>query len=126
MIASDNDSRNPPSATRGKTRVLIIDDDPQFRRLTGEILRSHGWRVREAGEGDAGIEDVRKQRPDVVLCDLLMPRGNGFQVCRAIRADVTLRHTKIAVTSGRDYEAAKRRRNVCFREHARRRDALLP
>lgn len=85
--------------------VLIIDDDSQYRRLMAEILKSHDWRVLEAGEGEAGLEDVHKHRPDVILCDLLMPRCNGFQVCRAIRADVTLRHIKIIVTSGRDFEA---------------------
>lgn len=85
--------------------VLIIDDDAQYRRLMAEILQSHGWRVWESGEGEAGLDDVRKHRPDVVLCDLLMPRVNGFQVCRAIRANSTLRHTKIVVTSGRDFEA---------------------
>ena len=85
--------------------VLIIDDDAQYRRLMGELLQAHGWRVLEAAEGEAGLEDVRKHRPHVVLCDLLMPRVNGFQVCRAIRADLTLRQTKILVTSGRDFEA---------------------
>jgi phosphoribosyl 1,2-cyclic phosphodiesterase/CheY-like chemotaxis protein len=59
----------------------------------------------EAGEGEAGLEAVRQHRPEIVLCDLLMPRGNGFLVCRTIRGDVTLRHTRIVVTSGRDYEA---------------------
>ena len=54
----------------------------------------------EAGDGEAGMEAVSKERPDVVLCDLLMPRSNGFLVCRKIRADFTLRHTKIIVTSG--------------------------
>ena len=48
---------------------------------------------------------VSKERPDVVLCDLLMPRSNGFLVCRKIRGDFTLRHTKIVVTSGRDYDS---------------------
>jgi CheY-like chemotaxis protein/phosphoribosyl 1,2-cyclic phosphodiesterase len=85
--------------------VLIIDDDPHCRQLMGEALRPHGWRVLEADEGEAGLEEVRRHRPDVVLCDLLMPRCNGFQVCRAIRADATLRHTKIIVTSGRVFEA---------------------
>lgn len=85
--------------------VLIIDDDPNYRQLMGEVLQPHGWRVLEAGEGETGLEEVRRSRPDVVLCDLLMPRCNGFQVCRAIRADATLRNTKIIVTSGRDFEA---------------------
>lgn len=85
--------------------VLIIDDDAHYRQLMGEVLRPHGWRVIEAGEGEAGLEEVRRNRPEVVLCDLLMPRCNGFQVCRAIRADATLRSIKIIVTSGRFFEA---------------------
>ena len=85
--------------------VLIIDDDSEYRRILGELLQANGWLVYEASEGEAGLDDVRRYRPDVVLCDLLMPRTNGFQVCRAIRADGTLRHTKIIVTSGRDFEA---------------------
>ena len=86
-------------------KVLIIDDDADYRRLLGEILRLHDWQVLEADQGEAGLELVRHHRPEIVLCDLLMPRGNGFLVCRGIRADITLRHTKIVVTSGRDYEA---------------------
>ena len=86
-------------------KVLIIDDDSDFRRLTGEFLQTHGWRVLEADEGEAGLAAVRQHRPEIVLCDLLMPRGNGFLVCRTIRRDVSLHHTRIVIVSGRDYEA---------------------
>ncbi|TAK91913.1 MAG: response regulator, partial [Verrucomicrobia bacterium] len=86
-------------------KVLIIDDDDQYRGLLREILEAHHWHVLEAEEGEAGLASVRQFRPEVVLCDLLMPRCNGFQVCRAIRSDVTLRHTFIVVTSGRDFGA---------------------
>lgn len=95
-----------PIKLRGTMKtVLIIDDDSNYRQLMAEVLRPKGWRVLEAGEGEAGLMEVRRQRPDVVLCDLLMPRCNGFQVCRAIRDDATLRNTRIIVTSGRDFEA---------------------
>ena len=86
-------------------KVLIIDDDADYRALMGEVLAMEGWRVLEAGDGEAGLDMVNKERPDVVLCDLLMPRSNGFLVCRKIRGDFTLRHTKIVVTSGRDYDS---------------------
>lgn len=86
-------------------KVLIIDDDADYRRLISEILQMEGWSVLEAADGEAGLEIVREQRPDVVLCDLLMPRSNGFLVCRKIRGDFTLRNTRIVVTSGRDYDS---------------------
>ena len=68
-------------------KVLIIDDDADYRALMGEILSMEGWRVLEAGDGEAGLEVVNKEHPDVVLCDLLMPRSNGFLVCRKIRGE---------------------------------------
>src|SRR5262245_26250738 len=83
--------------------VLIIDDEPTYRKVTGELLRQHGWEVLQADEGDEGIRVAKAHRPQIILCDLLMPRCNGFQVCRAIRADESLRNTRIVVTSGRDF-----------------------
>ncbi len=83
--------------------ILIIDDDAECRAPAAEILRRHGWQVFEAGDGDAGVELAMLHRPEVILCDLLMPRGNGFSVCRAVRERIELRNTRIIVCTGRDY-----------------------
>jgi phosphoribosyl 1,2-cyclic phosphodiesterase/ActR/RegA family two-component response regulator len=85
--------------------ALIIDDNTQFRNVMSEILRTAGWRVFEAGDGEHGLELARQHHPHVVLCDLLMPRGNGFQFCRALRADASLRQTRVVITSGRNFDA---------------------
>jgi phosphoribosyl 1,2-cyclic phosphodiesterase len=55
----------------------------------------------EAKDGDAGVDLAIRHRPELILCDLLMPKSNGFQVCRTIREQ--LQPTKIIVVSGRDY-----------------------
>lgn len=81
--------------------VLLIEDDDEARRATGELFARENWTVLQAGDGEAGIEMAMVHRPDVVLCDLLMPKANGFQVCRALRQQ--LQRTKIIVISGRDY-----------------------
>ena len=81
--------------------VLLIEDDDESRRATAELFRREQWTVFEAGDGEVGIDIALKQRPEVILCDLLMPKANGFQVCRAIRQK--LQPTKIIVISGRDY-----------------------
>ena len=88
----------------GKT-VLIIDDETEVRDVLGEILQQHGWQVFHAKNGDEGILLARTHSPDVVLCDLLMGHGNGFQVCRSLRQLESLRCTKIVVVSGRDFES---------------------
>lgn len=81
--------------------VLLIEDDEETRRATSDLFSRAEWQVLEAGDGEAGIELALKHRPDVILCDLLMPKANGFQVCRALRQQ--LQPTKIIVISGRDY-----------------------
>lgn len=84
--------------------VLVIDDDPGFRQLVGEWLSSHGWRVLQAADGEAGLEVTLREKPSVVLCDLMMPRGNGFKFCRSIREQrFLLPHTKVVVTTGSGY-----------------------
>jgi phosphoribosyl 1,2-cyclic phosphodiesterase/ActR/RegA family two-component response regulator len=82
-------------------RVLIIEDDAENRRVLVELFTRDDWKVLEAKDGDAGLELALRNRPELILCDLLMPKSNGFEVCRAIREQ--LLPTKIIVVSGRDY-----------------------
>src|SRR5205823_4969751 len=82
-------------------RVLIIEDDADSRRGIAELFGREDWNVLEAGDGDTGVDIAIQQRPELILCDLLMPKFNGFQVCRTIRQQ--LQPTKIIVVSGRDY-----------------------
>ena len=82
-------------------RVLIIEDDADNRRVLADLFSREDWKVLEAKDGDAGIELALRNRPELILCDLLMPKSNGFEVCRCIREK--LQPTKIIVVSGRDY-----------------------
>src|ERR1700716_3970145 len=81
--------------------VLIIEDDADSRRAVAQLFARQDWKVFEAEDGDAGKDLAVRHRPGVFLCDLLMPKSNGFQVCRTIRQQ--LQPTKIIVVSGRDY-----------------------
>ena len=83
--------------------LLIIDDEPDFRALLAQLLEAAGWRVLQAADGAIGIELAIRHRPAIDICDLLMPRCNGFQTCRAIRERRELDHTKIVITTGRGY-----------------------
>src|SRR5437762_12117274 len=81
-------------------RVLIIEDDAESRRVMADLFTRDDWKVLEAKDGDAGLELALRNRPELILCDLLMPKSNGFHVCRTIREQ--LQPTKIIVVSGRD------------------------
>jgi phosphoribosyl 1,2-cyclic phosphodiesterase/ActR/RegA family two-component response regulator len=87
--------------------VLLIEDDDALRSMIGALLEQRGWKVLGAEDGEAGISLARQHKPDVVVCDLLMPRCNGYQVCRAIRATPELHGTKIVMLSGRGYSTDK-------------------
>jgi DNA-binding response OmpR family regulator len=86
-------------------RVLIIEDDPESRRALAGLFTREDWKVLEATDGDVGIELALRNRPELIVRDLLMPKSNGFQVCRTIREQ--LQPTKIIVVSGRDYGVDK-------------------
>ena len=93
--------------SRMKT-ILLIDDDELCREPAAEWLRRGDWNVLEASDGEKGLELAIQHRPDVILCDLLMPRVNGYQVCRSVREHHELRHTKIIVITGRDYASDRK------------------
>jgi phosphoribosyl 1,2-cyclic phosphodiesterase/CheY-like chemotaxis protein len=70
--------------------VLIIDDDKTLQTALSALLKENGWQVIESEDGETGIKLAFQHVPDVVICDLLMPKCNGFQVCRSIRAQQSL------------------------------------
>jgi phosphoribosyl 1,2-cyclic phosphodiesterase/CheY-like chemotaxis protein len=84
--------------------VLIIDDDPVVGLILNRTLVRDGWRVIEAKDGEAGLKLAQEHHPDLVICDLLMPRTNGFAVCRALRQDGAF-PAKIIATSTSAYES---------------------
>ena len=66
--------------------ILIVDDEPQIRRVLRATLSSQGYTVAEARTGDDALEQIRGQRPDLILLDVNMTGRSGLEVCREIRA----------------------------------------
>jgi len=66
-------------------RILIVDDEPQIRRVLRTTLTSQGYTVAEAKSGDEALEHVREERPDLILLDVNMPGQSGLEICRDIR-----------------------------------------
>lgn len=67
--------------------VLIVDDSPLVRELVSEQLRGVGFSVTEAGDGEEAIEKIKAQPPDIVVTDIVMPRKNGYELCRWMKSD---------------------------------------
>jgi DNA-binding response OmpR family regulator len=67
--------------------ILIIEDEPQIARLARDYLAKNGFRVLVAGDGVSGLAAARRESPDLVLLDLLLPGLDGREVCRRLRAE---------------------------------------
>ena len=67
------------------TTVLIVDDEPQIRRVMRTTLTSQGYAVLEAKSGEDALEKLRGDHPDLILLDVNMPGISGLEVCREIR-----------------------------------------
>ena len=96
--------------------VLIVDDHADMRRLLS-ISAGSDFHVLEAEDGESALEAIRRQRPDAVLLDIMMPGAmDGLQVLDAIRADPALKHIRVAMVTARgqatDHEALQQHTEV--------------
>ncbi|MCP5150201.1 MAG: EAL domain-containing protein [Ectothiorhodospiraceae bacterium] len=85
-----------------RPRILVADDDPAVRLLTVDALTPEGYDVFEAEDGHAALEAFERHRPDLVLCDVMMPGTDGFGVCSAMRAHPHGAHVPIMMLTGLD------------------------
>jgi two-component system, OmpR family, KDP operon response regulator KdpE len=67
-------------------KILVIDDDPQIRRVMRSTLTAHGYQVNDARSGEEGLEELRNSNYDLVLLDMNMPGMGGMETCRMIRS----------------------------------------
>lgn len=89
-------------------KILDIDDSPTVQRLIEMILTSQGYEVVLASDGEEGVAKARSERPEVILVDFVMPKMNGFQVCKTLKEDPDFKDTPIIlVTSKGDKVGSK-------------------
>ncbi len=73
------------AGTKQGYKILIVDDEDHIRRILKFQLEKHGYRVVTAENGEVALEMVRRESPDLILLDLMMPKMDGFETCRRIR-----------------------------------------
>ena len=81
-------------------RVLVVDDLAYNRRALKGVFQSAGYQVATAEDGEAALRAIRTDRPDLVFTDILMPKLDGFQLCRAIKTDPSLAGTIVVFYTG--------------------------
>jgi chemosensory pili system protein ChpA (sensor histidine kinase/response regulator) len=81
--------------------ILVVDDSITVRRVTQRLLKREGFRVALANDGLHALEVLREEKPVVVLSDIEMPRMDGFELVRNIRADASLRDLPVIMITSR-------------------------
>jgi class 3 adenylate cyclase len=81
--------------TRSRGLVLVVDDEEQNRTLLLDSLQARGFGVEEAENGVQALQRIAARPPDVILLDLMMPKMDGFEVCRRVRQDAKTAHIPI-------------------------------
>jgi DNA-binding response OmpR family regulator len=87
-----------------KPRILIVDDEPDLLTVLRFGLEAAGFEVIQASDGEQGLALARQQLPDLMILDLMLPRMDGYKVCRALKFDERFRGMPIVILSARSGE----------------------
>jgi len=100
----------PVGAHGKRPMVLVVDDDPNTVKLLGSHLDTAGYRVLSALGWQEGIDIARRQHPDLIVLDLLMPEVSGFEVVEALKRDTGTAAIPIVIVTAKQVTAADRAR----------------
>lgn len=87
--------------------VLVVEDEPNIVLSLQFVMERAGYSVRVAEDGEQALVEVRKDAPDIVLLDIMLPKRDGLSVCEAIRENQAWSHVKIIVLSAKSRDADK-------------------
>ncbi|MBF0122104.1 MAG: response regulator [Candidatus Omnitrophica bacterium] len=89
-------------------KILIVDDDPTVQKLVSSILAAEGYDVAIAKDGIDAMVALKKEKPDLLVLDIMMPEFNGYDVCHAIKFDPVLKDLPIVILTQREKELDSR------------------
>jgi DNA-binding response OmpR family regulator len=93
---------NAPMAKKApeKISILVADDDVDILALVVSHLKGRASEIHQASDGEEALKLAREKRPDLVVLDVMMPGISGWEVCRSIRDDKSLAHTRVVMLTG--------------------------
>jgi DNA-binding response OmpR family regulator len=90
-------------------RVLVVDDELYIRNILDFALNSEGYEVITAADGEQALKKAVDLLPDLIILDVMMPKLDGFEVCRAIKGKDETKHISVILLTARDKEADRER-----------------
>ena len=88
-------------------KVLVVDDSPTELKLMSEPFVQNGYGVVTATDGEQALQMAADERPALIVLDVIMPKLNGFQVCRKIKTHDTLKEIKVIMLTSKNQESDK-------------------
>lgn len=82
-------------------KILVVDDEKDLVETLSFRLESAGYQVVTAGDGQEGLEKAREEKPDIILLDVMMPKMDGYQVCRMLKFDEEFKDTPVIMLTAR-------------------------
>ena len=93
-------------------KILVVDDEPHIRVLLEQTLEDledeYDVELFVASDGEEALEIVREEKPELIFLDVMMPKMNGYDVCRAVKSDLSLKDVKIILLTAKGQEVDKK------------------
>ena len=90
-----------------KMKILVVDDSPTDLKLMSEPFISQGYDLITAKDGEEALERAARERPDLIVLDVIMPKLNGFKVCRQIKSSGELNGIKVILLTSKNQDSDK-------------------
>jgi twitching motility two-component system response regulator PilH len=85
--------------------ILVVDDSPTELALAKSVLQARGFRILTAIDGEDALARVEAEKPDLILLDVIMPKKNGFQVCRQLKTTPATKDIKVVLVTSKKQDA---------------------
>lgn len=87
-----------------KKSILVVDDSQDMRAILSIRLRVNGYDVVTADDGQSGLDKMKDKMPDLIILDLMLPKIDGYEVCRMLKFDDKYKHIPVVILSALDQQ----------------------
>ena len=88
-----------------RTKILVVEDSPTYLRQIAHLLREEGFEVITAVDGEDALEKTVTENPDLIVLDIILPKKNGFQVCRQLKTSPDTQNIKIIMLTSKSQDS---------------------